>query len=55
MRVPRRAERLQNHTLLDNAATSIGCGVPHLHPTQLLRAAENRQVVLQQAKIVSSK
>ena len=39
--------RLQNHTLCTHAATSIGCGVTNLQPSQLARATENEQVVLQ--------
>ena len=39
--------KLQNHTLCIGAATSIGCGVPNLQPSQLRRGAENEQVVLQ--------
>ena len=38
-----RADKMQNHTLLDNAAVSIGCGVPKLHPSQLLNASDNKQ------------
>jgi len=40
---------LENHTLLVNAAASVGAAVPQIHETQLLYAPENKQVALQQA------
>ena len=41
------AARLQNHALVCNAATAIGCGVANLQPLQLLRCAEHDQPTLQ--------
>ena len=40
---------LENHTLLVNAAASVGAAVPQIHETQLLFAPDNKQVALQQA------
>ena len=37
------AQKLQNHTLVSNAATSIGCGVTHLGAEQLLHARQHQQ------------
>ena len=41
--------QLENHTLLVNAAASVGAAVPQIHETQLLYAPQHKQVALQQA------
>ena len=41
--------QLENHTLLVNAAASVGAAVPMIHETQLLYAPQHKQVALQQA------
>ena len=40
---------LENHTLLVNAAASVGSAVPQIHETQLLYAPQHKQVALHQA------
>ena len=41
--------QLENHTLLVNAAASVGAAVPQIHETQLLYAPQHKQVALHQA------
>ena len=38
-------QRMQNHTLVVNALTATGCGLPHLQPEQLEEAADNKEVL----------
>ena len=42
------AAKMQNLTLIVNAAAGIGCSVPGLRPLQLLHAESNDQVAYQQ-------